>query len=358
LTDDFLKILRASPQIRVVHLNSIGGRIGEAESLNKVIRERSLSTYTSSHCLSACTVAFSGGRERWILRRAKLGFHGPAFPGMSDADLVEALNSQKEIFTAAGIEARFISRALATPNKEMWNPSLDELRRANVITGISDGSDFAASGFGAEVTRESMSSMLVKALPTLQALKERFPTKYDTVIGTYYDSYVAGRTENEMIGAARSKLIPIIASYRPLADDVVLVELARLYAEQYEALRAINPTSCYYYASGSGGIGSVPSGIPESLIQRENGLNERVILTAAKRPTVTEQVTRPLWEKVSKQLLAKGIGREKLELMQSSNVDRSKHADYCNATVAFMREITNLKQADAALLMREIWSAQ
>lgn len=33
LTDDFDKILRASRQVRVVHLNSIGGRIGEGEQL-------------------------------------------------------------------------------------------------------------------------------------------------------------------------------------------------------------------------------------------------------------------------------------------------------------------------------------
>jgi hypothetical protein len=207
LTDEFLKIISASPQIKVVHLNSNGGRIGEAVSLNKVIRDRSLSTYTSSGCLSACTVAFVGGRERWILWRAKLGFHRPAFPGMRDADLVEAANLQKEIFAAAGIEAGFVNRAVATPNKEMWSPSLDELRRANVITNISDGSDFAASGFGAEVTRESMSSMLVKMSPTLQAMKERNPKKYDTVIDACYKSYVAGRTENEMFSDARSKLI-------------------------------------------------------------------------------------------------------------------------------------------------------
>jgi hypothetical protein len=148
LTDDFLKILRASPQIKVVHLNSLGGRIGEAESLNKVIRGRSLITYTSYRCFSACTIAFAGGRARWVHSRAKLGFHGPAFPGMSDADIADNVKAQKEIFINAGFEARFVNRALATPNEDMWIPSLDELRDANVITNISNGSDFAASGFG------------------------------------------------------------------------------------------------------------------------------------------------------------------------------------------------------------------
>jgi hypothetical protein len=30
LNDDFLRILNAAPRVEVVHLNSLGGRIGEA----------------------------------------------------------------------------------------------------------------------------------------------------------------------------------------------------------------------------------------------------------------------------------------------------------------------------------------
>lgn len=193
-----------------------------------------------------------------------------------------------------------------------------------------------------------MAADLTKALPLLQALKERSSKKYD--------NYVAGRTENEMIVAARSALLPIIRSYRPFADDVVLVELAGLYAEQYAALGAINPSSCYQLASGL----AEPSDItymPGSLVQRELDLNARVILTAAIRPTASEQVTRPLWEKVSRQLSGRGTGRESIELLQSSTLEPSRYGEYCNVTVAFLREITNLKTAEAALLLRQLWTA-
>jgi hypothetical protein len=211
---------------------------------------------------------------------------------MSDAAVNSA--TEEEIFSSAGFEAHFIKRAPATPNNDMWIPSVDELRHANVITNISNGNDFAASGFGAEVTRESMAGDLTKALPLLQTLKERSPTKYDTVVDAYYESYVAGQTENEMIIAVRSTLLPIVKSYRPFADDVVLVELARLYADQYAAVGVINSSSCYQLASGLALPSDVAS-IPSSLVQREVDLNARVILTAARRPTATEQVTGPLW---------------------------------------------------------------
>jgi uncharacterized protein DUF4339 len=62
LTNNFVKILNASPKIKVVHLDSRGGRIGEAVELNKVIRSSHLDTYVSANCMSACTVAFAGAR--------------------------------------------------------------------------------------------------------------------------------------------------------------------------------------------------------------------------------------------------------------------------------------------------------
>src|SRR5260370_10239576 len=101
LTDDFIKILNASRQIKVVHLDSLGGRIGEAKKLNKVIRSRNLDTYVSSNCMSACTIAFAAGARRTLRKGAVLGFHGPSFPGMSRDELAEASQSQKDIFLAA-----------------------------------------------------------------------------------------------------------------------------------------------------------------------------------------------------------------------------------------------------------------
>jgi len=62
LASDFDKIVRALPQMRIVHLDSVGGRIGEAVKLARLIRERGLATYVSWRCLSACTIAFASGR--------------------------------------------------------------------------------------------------------------------------------------------------------------------------------------------------------------------------------------------------------------------------------------------------------
>src|SRR6185503_17987029 len=82
LTDQVRAALDASPSIRLVHLNSNGGRLSEARKLRDLIAERGLTTFTATGCLSACTIAYAAGKTRLIGREAALGFHRYAFPGI------------------------------------------------------------------------------------------------------------------------------------------------------------------------------------------------------------------------------------------------------------------------------------
>src|SRR5262249_28257968 len=139
-------------QLKTVHLDSVGGRLGEGEKLFTLIHERGLNTYVSSRCLSACTLAFAGGRERFLLKGASLGFHKGGFPGVSDNEF-DSL--QHKVFTEANFDGRFIEKALSTPHSGLWKPSVEVLLAARVVTGVTDGTVFAASGHGAHFTKET-----------------------------------------------------------------------------------------------------------------------------------------------------------------------------------------------------------
>jgi hypothetical protein len=354
LTDEFLKLLKASRQIQVVHFDSLGGRIGEAEKLYNVIREHGFITYVPSECASACTLAFAGGKQRYVAQRATLGFHGPAFPGMDKADLASSIDTQRKIFLSAGFSPAFVSRAMSTPNSELWKPTLAELLEAKVITGISDGTQFASSGFG-EVTKATMAIALEKGLPLLVPLKERLPKSYESIIDTYYESYMAGKTQGELITAARAKLVPILTSLRPLADDDVLVSLARIYADQYETLSLKSAKLCYLYASGADANSSAGE-IPRDLVTRELELNERVVRTAAKRAPPSEAVMASVKEKLRAIMSSRGVTSEKLALLEATNVPPSRQGEYCATSIGLFRAIAILPQRDAALFLREIWT--
>lgn len=353
LTNDFSKILSASRQIRVVHLDSLGGRVGEAISLNKVIRSRGLDTYVSSNCMSACTIAFAGGRRRTLKSDAVLGFHAPTFPGMTNEELAESSKDQKEIFLAAGFDEKFVDRALSTPNTTIWKPALADLLQAGVITAISDGSDFAISGMGTSLGKSDVEVQLSKALPLMEPLKQRFPKDYESVVQVFFNSYLDGKTESEFRLAGRAALLMVLKRLRPLADDDVLADIGAVYADEYSVLGAKSAAQCYQYASGIGPATTIPN-IPAALLARENDVNKRVVETARSRPPVSDTLLAPIWKKIATTLANKGVSNDQFELFSATTVPSDRYRDYCIVATMMFKEISRLPQSEAAALMREI----
>ena len=350
LADDFAKILGASPRVKVVHLDSVGGRLGEGEKLYELIRSRGLDTYVSSQCLSACTMAFAGGRERYLREGAVLGFHKGAFPGANDSGLDQL---QTAIFAHAGFDAGFIAKALSTPNSDMYQPESSVLLSAHVITAVTDGNQFALSGMGANVSKEYLAASLAKARPLFATMKERFPNFYENFIDEYYQNLVQGKSEAETVATGKEKLQSFIVHLIPLADDAVLVDYAKMLSDQYEALKTLDVAACYQHASSieTGGISSL---FPANISSREWAIQERVVRTASERPSIDRKLKAVLSGQLMSKLAAKGVTRPDLDIMVAKSVDRSKYALYCANNIALFREISQLPVRDGALLMRSI----
>jgi hypothetical protein len=354
LTDDFEKILSASRQVKVVHLDSTGGRIGEAMKLNRLIHDKGLTTYVSSGCHSACTIAFAGGRTRILRQGAKLGFHAPAFPGMSKRELQDAAQDQVKLFLAAGFDRSFVEKALSTPSEDLWKPSVEVLVNAKVITGVSDGSDFAVSGLGSDTTREQMAAGLTKATPILQVMQTKYPEEYAAIVAAYYDAFVAGRTETQAAAAMRGRLNATIVALRPNADDQVLMDFASVVADQYAALNARSPKLCFLYASGNPDEIDFIDLIPKPLLDREKEVSRRIIETARRRPETPAPVLAELWKKLGARLSTSGISAAQFDLLTAANVPTSKYAEYCSTWITLYREVTRFRAVEGAPIMRQL----
>lgn len=141
------KFLDAAPEIRVIRLNSDGGWLQEAAMLRDLIRERGLITYTSTRCASACVLAFLGGVERYIGEAGRLGFHSASYGRLElGRELAVDLNGDIRVaLKQASVPDSFIERAIATPSKDMWYPSHDELLSAHIVDAVVDSVDHAES---------------------------------------------------------------------------------------------------------------------------------------------------------------------------------------------------------------------
>jgi hypothetical protein len=135
-TNALQRLLDATPTIRVVRLNNLGGFITEADRLGQLISARGLSTYTTRLCVSACLLTFIGGKERYLGSRAKLGFHEVSVAGVGGQVAKRGTERFRQALLQRGASAEFIDRALSTSASSMWYPSLDTLLQSHIITSV------------------------------------------------------------------------------------------------------------------------------------------------------------------------------------------------------------------------------
>jgi hypothetical protein len=125
--------LRVSPTVRLVRLDSPGGRVFEAQAIAAEIRHRGLDTYADGLCASACTMLLLAGHDRGAAPQARIGFHRPQFAGLDDEQVGES-HALLAAYREAGLGAAFVARVRATRSDTMWYPSRGELQRWQVLT--------------------------------------------------------------------------------------------------------------------------------------------------------------------------------------------------------------------------------
>ena len=169
LVKEVKKILSQVPSVTTINLESIGGRQGEAKDLYDLISRTGLNTVTNGTCLSACTIVFAAGKNRWIGVNGTLGLHSGSFEGMSNEDVNLSMNSTyKKIQMEKGIPRSFFLKGNNTSPDSMWYPTRDELHQNNFIT-----SQFSPAMSSLRILEQT----LVK---NLEELRSSLPKKLDS----------------------------------------------------------------------------------------------------------------------------------------------------------------------------------
>jgi hypothetical protein len=354
LAEDLERILKASPRIKVLHLDSLGGRIGEAEKVYTIVRMNRLDTYVANKCASACTVAFVGGKRRFLERGAILGFHAGNFPGVAADDLASLNETQTRILGEAGVDKAFIKKASETPSKQLWQPDENELKNARVFTHIATGDEFASSGLGGNLTKERLVQKLRKN-DLLDKWSRAEPREFDTFAASYLQHYEAGSSQNELNSLLRSRVEKLVSSKRAEADDDVVVDIGSLILDQY-AFLSKSARECYLYASGTGSSKEI-SPFPAELVARDVDLQKRIIETARQRADIPKETAVALWKKVLENL-RDHVGSDKTTLLFGSRSPEREadFADYCSVEADFIRSILDLGGRDAVALLRQLFS--
>ena len=354
LTEDFERVIAAEPEVRTVHLTSIGGRLAVAGEIRDIIKKRALATYVPTECSSACTLVFAAGTKRWMIPGAKVGFHGPAFPGLETRDLEFAKQEWGQALKEDGFAPDFVDRALAIPADDIWYPTDAELKDANVVTDIADADSFALSGLGPDVSTPALVSYFLGGEGISDALSDSDPVAFGQIASIVETSYAEGRTLLQTTSAVRELWMPLISTNVSKADDDVLIAFATIIVDEYDALRKADPKLCYDYAT----LGTGYDQIPPEIVAREVAENERALRTARNRPPIDQDKLDLLWETIRTEMEPL-LTDEQMEVYTSgSEVRPDQYDDYCAGSIALFRVVAKLPKDEASLVMRSLFEAK
>jgi hypothetical protein len=343
LTRDARAMMDTAPNLKVLHLASIGGRIGEARELAQLIVERGLVTYTATQCLSACTIAFIAGRDRFLKTEGRLGFHRASFAGQDNAV------AMRDLLLAAGIERPFVDRVSAQAASGMWYPSRGELEASHVITAMTDGRRFAASGLGAEPTVSAFARDL-RNLAVYRSFEQVEPRLFKSLVEEYERRYLAGQSEGEIQDQLSLMVGPRLREHIASADNAVLIDYANLMADQYAAIGAKDVTACFRRITRGATPGDEAL-FSQELRDREQALQQRAIRASIPRTPAPPELLQANFAVVFKQLRDRYSEADLQIFGRADKVAPNQYATYCRLGTAIFRGIAALPPSRAGDVM-------
>jgi hypothetical protein len=347
---DFARVLAASPNVKVLHLHSGGGRAADGFDMAQQVWSRKLETYVAVECSSACADIFLAGRQRWLGEHAKLGFHQPSSARGSDAGLRLASQYQREYFASRGVPADFIDKVLSTPGSSIWYPTREELLRAHVISGIAEAGKFAVS---VEVAKIEAALLRV---PIYASLKQAAPKVFQEFLNGLAGEIDEGATAQDIITSADNQFTELVNHLLPHASDRLVLEHTSIFVGYLDRLKTTDPESCAAMADAEGATfrADLARQFPE-LSKRELAFRQALIATANLDRPVPEQSQIDPDLKVVFTKMREQFGDD-ADLLDKDLLEPSQYKRFCEITVSFYLEAMKLPEGRGADLLRHMYN--
>jgi len=352
------RFLNAMGALKIVHLNSEGGRILAAQKMGELIKKRGLSTYVSNACLSACTIVFLHGRERLISAEARIGFHQPDFPGLRELDRQMVIAEEVQRLRQLGVSDAFARKANQALPSSMWYPSAAELIAEKVATRIISSAELALSGISpSQLSPERIEKTLLEH-PIYASLRRTNPDVYARV----YEKFESGLRRGSSFAELRGEIFPMtLAAFEealPHTSQSLLLEFAKFLSTTATTLNRDNPSNCYFYFNSekaSAGMVLELRKTYKSISSAEDDLMARILDSySGKVRLPSEKDISGSLEKVQAAMAAR-FGDD-LSVFDGGDLPPSKHSTFCTILAAMYEDVLKMPPGDATALLRHLFS--
>jgi ATP-dependent protease ClpP protease subunit len=358
---EFERFLNAMGGVEIVHLNSIGGRILEAQRIGNLIRSRNLSTYVSHQCLSACTIIFLSGRERLVTEQAKIGFHQPDIPGLDPEGRREIINEEMRRLRALGLSETFARKANQATPDDMWFPSTSELLAEKAVTRVVNAADFAVSGLAQSQLTDDYIERTLLANDLFVAIRRVDPETYKTIFERFSEGIRRGKTPMELRSDIFPLTINVFFELLPYASDDNLLTFTQSTVRQLSILNTSDPSDCYYSINPEKADSrELPMLNPKykDLFKEEEKLEAQIISQFSGRDKQIPS-KKDVGASIDKVLAGlKGQFGDDLELLSADDVGSEKYRAYCQVLVSMYASVLKLPRGQAVAVLRYIFAHQ
>ena len=356
---EFKRFVDAMGALQVIHLNSVGGRISEAQRIGDLIKEKKLTTYVADRCMSACTIIFLSGRERLVTEQAKIGFHQPDFPGLTSHDRRVAIETEESRLRKLGVGSDFAHKANSATPGEMWFPSTAELLSEHVATKLVSSFDFALSGFSpTEITDEKIDSML-RGNDLYAAIQRVAPKTYNVIFEKFKSGFQRGMSVSDLRSGISPLVLEVFYGALPYTSDDNLIDFASFTVKEFSVMNKGSPEDCYFSINSEKARPAVLMAVTkryEELSAEEQNLETKILMSFSGNafPLPTEQDISAARDRVIGLLLKRRS--IDMKLVNADSVMPSDYERYCNTFIALYEEVLKLPRKDAVQLLRYFFS--
>ena len=350
---DLQRALDANPAASMIHLNlGIGGLISEAKDARRLLRERNLSTYVSTQCVSACTLVFMGGNRRLLKNDARLGFHAPSFPGASGGAVADMLQAERRYLVEIGVSEDFASRVIDTPKESMWYPTAAELRAAGVVTEMTDGMALAAS-LGAALPDVGQAEKFLEQSRLFRVIKSAAPSAYADLVSSFQAGIARGDALADVVTRTHASLAPLYKRSVTNASEAAALRFEKLMVRALGDLETAPPGTCRAFVESGTSTEMLRYFSKETRDENLEVMADVIESSSTAQPPVTAAEARRLLARAHRYANA---ARDDAMFAAASSASAPEPKEDCLAARAFYAGITKLPPGDQAKLIRAMAS--
>jgi len=360
ISGDIKNILKTTPTITGIILNSEGGRIYEGRELFKIIKKHNLSTFTSKGCYSACAIAFIAGNKRILSETSNIALHQyKTVTYNSFNPIVDYKKEQKideNLYRNQGVSDAFIEKMFATQSDDLWYPTHDELLAATVVHQVVPASNILPQKYTDtdDLTYE-LANELFQEYSAFQAIYKYEPELYESLVNKMLGRLKAGASNTELVHDGGKLLESIFTKYIPITSDEAIINFVIAMTEGLHTLNQNNPIDCIKYLySDSFGAPDISIFTQDQHLLFQDLMNQVIVDAYTKNnPDIDSLLGEETLNKILEKLGDKNNYIEPINLQ-----NKQDYSNTCDATFTFYELYLEEEKNIAANGLRYIFSLE